>query len=158
MSELDSKLAAVAARQRMLITIADVHRAGGSHHHAQRRLEGGRWTTVDHGVYLIAGAPLDWTTRQLAAVLAAGRGAVASHLAAARLLELPGFASAGVEVSIPRGRRYRRSRVRTHESTDLERCTIIRRHGVPLTDPSRTILDLGRYVSADRLRRIVESA
>lgn len=158
MSALDAALAAVAAKQRMLLTVDDVRRAGGDSHHVQRRVEGGRWTVLDHGVYLIAGAPRDWTTRQLAAVLAAGDGAISSHLAAGRLLGLPGFRTAGLELSIPRGRRYRRDGVRTHESTDLDRCSIIWRDGVPLTDPDRTILDLARYLGIRRLTRVVEAA
>ena len=45
-----------------------------------------------------------------------------------------------------------------HESTDLDRCTIVRRDGVPVTDPDRTILDVARYVSIMRLTRVVEGA
>lgn len=85
MSELDRTLAEVAGRQRMLLSLADVRAAGGSTDHAHRRVEAGRWRRVERGVYLIAGAPLDWTTKQLAAVLASGPGATTSHLAAARL-------------------------------------------------------------------------
>lgn len=158
MSDLDRKLAAVAASQRMLITLADVRRAGGTQAHAQRRVDGGRWRQVDQRTYLIAGAPFDWPTRQLAATLAAGEGAVGSHLAAARAYRLPGFDRAGVEVSIPRGRRYRRPWVRTHESTDLDRCRVVIRDGLPVTDPDRTLLDLGRYVGVPRLSRAVEAA
>lgn len=158
MSTIDSELAEIASRQRMLLTVDDVRRAGGDLHHIQRRVESGRWTMVDHRVYLIAGAPFDWLTRQLAAVLAAGPGAVTSHFAAARLHGIPGFGSAPPEVSIPRGRRYRRAGVRSHESTDLDRCTVVRRQGIPVTDPDRTILDVARYVGVARLARVVEAA
>lgn len=142
----------------MLITTGDVRAAGGNLANVDRRVAGGRWTRVDRGVHLVAGAPFDWTTRQLAAVLAAGEGAAASHLAAARIWQLGGFSTAGVELSIPRGRRYRRVGVRTHESTDLDRCRIMRREGVPVTDPDRTLLDLGRYVGWRRLARVAEGA
>lgn len=158
MSDLDRALAPIAGRQRMLLTIDDVYAAGGTADNADDRVRGGRWRRVDRGVYLFAGAPWDWPTQQLAAVLAAGEGAVASHLAAARLWGIPGFASAGVEVSIPRQRRYRREGVRTHESTDLDRCTVVRRDGVPVTDANRTLLDVGRYVGQERLTRAVEAA
>jgi very-short-patch-repair endonuclease len=158
MSDLDRTLATIAARQRLLITIRDVYAAGGSAANADDRVRGGRWQRVDRGVYLIAGASWDWPTQQLAAVLAAGPGAAASHLAAARLWDLPGFAKASLEVSIPRGRRYRRPGVRTHESTDLDRCAIVQRDGVPVTDADRTLLDLGRYVGRQRLDRAIEAA
>jgi len=45
-----------------------------------------------------------------------------------------------------------------HESTDLDRCGVRRREGLPVTDPSRTILDLARIVSDARLARTIESA
>lgn len=158
MSELDRSLAMLAARQRMLITIRDVLAAGGSAENADDRVRGGRWRRVDRGVYLISGAPWDWPTQQLAAVLAAGQGAAASHLAAARLWGLPGFATAGIELSIPRDRRYRRAGVRTHESTDLDRCTLVQREGIPVTDADRTLLDLARHLGDARLLRVVEGA
>lgn len=158
MSEIDRALAKTAARQHMLITHGDVVAAGGNSDHASARVDGGRWRRVDRGVYLIAGAPFDWPVRMLAAVLAAGVGAVASHLAAARIWGMRGFERAGLELTIPRGRRFRRAGVRTHESTDLDRGEIVVRDGIPVTGPDRTILDLARYLGVKRLTRVVEDA
>ena len=158
MSDLDRRLAAIAARQRMLITLDDVYDAGGNRDHVHRRLHGGRWVGLDHRVYLLAGAPADWRTLQLGSVLAAGPNAATSHLAAARMWGIDGFDRAANELSIPRGRRYRRATVRTHESTDLDRCRVLTPDGIPTTDPARTLLDLGRYVGRPRLARAVESA
>jgi hypothetical protein len=156
--DLDRLVARVASRQRMLITRAQVFALGGTARHIQVRVAAGRWVRVDRGVYLIAGAPFDWGTRQLASVLAAGEGSAASIFAAARVWGVPGFASVAPELSIPRGRKYRRHGVRTHESTDLDRCRIMVRDGIPVTDPDRTILDLARYLGDRRLARVVESA
>lgn len=158
MSDLDRRLAPVAARQRLLITLADVRAAGGTHDHARRREAGGRWVRVERGVYLLAGAELDWATRQAALALAAGEGAATSHLAAARVLGRPGFGRSGHELTIPRGRTFRRPGVRTHESTDLDRCRVVVRDGIPVTDPDRTMLDLGRYLGPRRLARTIEGA
>jgi predicted transcriptional regulator of viral defense system len=158
MADIDRQLAAIAARQRMLITLDDVYGVGANRDHVAARLRSGRWQPVDHRTYLLAGAPLDWHTKQLAAIKAAGPGAACSHLAAARLWGLAGYATAGVELSIPRGRRYRRPGVRSHESTDLERCRIVEVAGIPVTDPDRTMLDLARYVGIQRLTRTIETA
>jgi very-short-patch-repair endonuclease len=158
MSDLDRALASVASRQRMLLTLDDVYKAGGSRDHVMSRIRGGRWISVDERVYLLAGAPFDWHTRQLASVLSAGPGATTSHLAAARLWGIDGFGTAQVELTIPRGRRYRRSGVRVHESTDLDRCELLVRQGLTVTDPARTMLDLGRYIGVQRLARAVEAA
>ena len=61
-------------------------------------------------------------------------------------------------LSIPRGRRYRRPGVRTHESTDLDRCGTVVKNGIRVTDPARTVLDVGRYVGQKRLARVAEGA
>ena len=158
MADLDRRLAEVARRQRMLITLDDVYAEGGVREHVAARLRGGRWAELDHRVYVISGATVDWETRQLAAVLSAGGGAATSHLAAARLWGIAGYGMAGLELSIPRGHRYRRLGVRSHESTDLDRCAVVVHHGIPVTDPDRTMLDLGRYVGVKRLERAVENA
>ena len=154
--ELDRTLAEIAGRQRMLLTYEDVLMAGGTSKHIQRRVTSGRWVHVAPRVYLIAGAPFDWTTRQLAAVRSAGDQAVASHLAAARLFGIPGFLTAGIELSVPRGTLKPRRGIRIHQSTDLDRCSTVIRDGIPVTDPARTLLDLGRYVGVGRLARATE--
>ncbi len=140
----------------MLLTYEDVLMAGGTSKHIQRRVTSGRWVHVAPRVYLIAGAPFDWTTRQLAAVRSAGDQAVASHLAAARLFGIPGFLTAGIELSVPRGTLKPRRGIRIHQSTDLDRCSTVIRDGIPVTDPARTLLDLGRYVGVGRLARATE--
>lgn len=149
-------LAERAGQQRMLISYEDVIAAGGTSKHIQRRLASGRWVQVAPRVYLIAGAPLDWMTKQLAAVRSAGDRAVTSHLAAARLFGIPGFDTAGVELSVPRGTLKPRRGIRIHQSTDLDRCSTVVRDGIPVTDPARTLLDLGRYVGVGRLTRATE--
>jgi Protein of unknown function (DUF559) len=115
-------------------------------------------TEADVDVYRVAGAPSTWESRVLAAILSASPDALASHRTAAALWDLEGFTRGTPEITIPRGVRYRRSTVLAHESTDLERCGIRRRQGIPLTDPGRTLLDLGRFVSDKRLLRAIESA
>ncbi len=157
MLELDRRLAAIAGRQHSLITMDDVIAAGGDRNHAYRRVATGRWEPVGRGVYRLAGVPWTYEARVMAAVLTAGPGAVASHLCAARLHGI-GFGTASPEVSIPRGRRHRPDDVRVHQSTDLDRCSTHLRHGIPITDPARTLLDLGRYIGPQSLYRAVEQA
>jgi len=158
MLHLDGRLADVAARQRMLVTLADVAAAGGTKQHAHRRVASGRWRRMSPGVYLINGATLDWETRLLAAVLAAGTGALASHFAAARLWDLPGFGTAPVEVTVQRHRRPDHLGVRVHESSDLDRAEARIRKGIPVTGPARSLLDVARFVGPRRLARSVEAA
>lgn len=156
MVEIDRRLAEVARRQRMMVTMADVRRAGGGRHLVTTRLESGRWRRVAPGVYLINGAPFGWEERLLAAQLAAGPAAVVSHLAAARVKGYPGFDHAAAELSVPRGQRFRRPGVRVHESTDLDRCRVQQRGPFRVTDDERTVLDLARYLGPVRLAKLVE--
>jgi len=155
--DIDRQVAAVAIEQHSLITMADVIAAGGSRSHAQDRVRSGRWERVSPGVYRLAGVPWTYEARVLAGVFAAGPGAVASHRCAARLLNI-GFATAPAELSIPRGRFHRPDGVLVHQSTDLDRAAIREVAGIPVTEPSRTLLDLGRYIGHGALRRAVESA
>ena len=77
----------------------------------------GRWRAAGPGVYRIAGTPVTWRSHLLAAVLAGGPGAVASHRSAGALHGLDGCRLGVPEVSVPRGRRYRPGGARVHEST-----------------------------------------
>jgi very-short-patch-repair endonuclease/predicted transcriptional regulator of viral defense system len=156
-TDFDRRLATVAAQHHSLITLRDVIEAGGDDGYASRRVRSGRWERWAPGVYRVAGAAWSYEAKVLASVLAAGPGAVASHLCAARLLGL-GFTKAGPEVTIPRGRRHRPPDVRVHESTDLDLCEVRVVGGVPVTDPDRTALDLGRYLRVPSLTKAVEEA
>jgi hypothetical protein len=156
MSDLDDRLLPVFARQHWLVSLDDVRAAGGSRSSASRRLHVGRWEQVDVSVYRLVGAPWTWEARLLAPLLAVGRPAVASHLSAAALHGIPGFGRGVPEISVPRRGERRRRDLIVHSSTDLDRCSTIRVGGIPTTDVSRTLLDVGRRVGDQRLLRAIE--
>ena len=158
MSGVDQALAAVASRQHGLFTVSQALDLGATRLMVLGRAKAGRIVKEDVDVYRFAGLPPSWESRLLARVLAAGEGALASHRAAAALWGFEGFNKGTPELSIPRGRRYRRTGVRTHESTDLERCGARVRNGIRVTDPARTLLDLGRFVGDKPLASAIESA
>lgn len=155
MQDIDRKLAVVAARQHSLITLDDVLAAGGTRQHAAARVGAGRCDALYDSVYRIAGVPWTYQASVLAAVFAAGDGACASHFCALRLLGV-GFPHAVPEISIPRGRFFRPNGVVVHTSTDLERCRIVTRDGIPLTDPARSLLDSARKLRGVALVNAVE--
>ncbi len=155
MSDIDRVLAAVALRQHSVITDADVAEAGGGRYHVDARLEAGRWIGVYENVWRLAGAPWTYEGKVFAAVKAAGPGAVASHLCAARLLDM-GFVTALPEISIPRGRNFRPDGVTVHTSCDLDRCETTVRKLIPVTEPARTVLDLGRFIKVKALYKAIE--
>lgn len=155
MSDIDRSLAAVALRQHSVITSADVAEAGGNRDHAEARVAAGRWIGLYESVWRLAGTPWTYEGKVFAAIKAAGPGAVASHFCAARLLDV-GFATALPEISVPRGRNFRPEGITVHTSSDLDRCETVVRKLIPLTDPARTILDLGRFIKARALGNAIE--
>jgi very-short-patch-repair endonuclease len=136
----------------------------------------GKLTEVLPGVYAFAGVPPTDRQRLMAACLWAAGGAVASHRAAASLWDIEGFTPAPVEISTTGGGSCPPKGVICHRVTSLPPGDVTRRHGIPVTTPARTLLDLGAVagkrrveramhqllrrglVSVERLQRIVDEA
>jgi very-short-patch-repair endonuclease len=118
----------------------------------QRWITAGRIEVVYPAVYRFAGAPAAAHQALLAAVLAAGDGALASHRAAAWLWHLLPERALPVEpeITVPSRRRPRLPRVIVHRSLDLDSERPSRRMGIPVTNPLVTILHLGA-VAGDEL-------
>src|SRR5207244_13655945 len=89
-------------RQYALAALAQLREAGLTHEAVRHRIESGALDHAGRGVYRIAGAPQSWHQSMLAALLAAGPSAVASHRAAAVLLGFPGFEPGAPELTTPR--------------------------------------------------------
>ena len=156
MSTLDDRLLPVFANQHWLVSLDDVLAAGGSAATASLRVASGRWELVDVSVFRLVGVPTTWQARLLAPILSIGPPAVASHFAAAALHGIDGIGRGVPEISIPRGRQQRRTHVRVHTSTDLDRMTPCTIDGIPATSFDRTILDIGRRVSDKTLLSAIE--
>lgn len=122
-----------------LITRKQALGCGMTEGQLRTRLETQRWTMVFRGVYRVCGAPVTQPLLVLAAVLAAGPDAVASHHAAAWVWGLAD--DLVLEVTIPRNRSSKLRRVVVHRQ-QLSPASISRRKGVPVTNPLRTLLDL----------------
>jgi len=122
----------------------------------RRWVESGRLIPVHRGVYRAVGAPITWHQRMLAAVLAAGAGAVASHRAAAWLWSLIED-EAPIEISVPMPRCPELAGVIVHRSRDLAAAKVHLRDAIPTTSPMRALIDLGavepRWVVNDALER-----
>lgn len=123
-----------------------------------RRVSTGRWRRVFPGVYLIAPLSLSWEHVVTAACLAGGDGAVASHRAAARLWNLGTFEHARPEVSFRRGRARTLQGVLVHRPNRLDRSDRTVRLGIPVTTPSRTLIDLAGVVSVETVEEALDEA
>lgn len=152
-----SSVAAIARSQRGLITTRQL-RAAGLSPSAIRRLVGCGWLVrVHRGVYLLGAVAMDFPTRALAAVLACGDGAVASHAAAAFIWRLIPEEPALVDVTVDWRQTRDRPGIRTHEAPIARRERRVRQ-GVPLTSPSLTLLDLAAAGPAAVVERALNEA
>ena len=158
MANADLVLADLARRQHSTFTAQQALDRGISRKVLRTRVARGSLTLVAPDTYLIAGARLTWEGRLLGMVLAAGPGAVASHRAAAALWGFDGFNRGTPELTVPRGKRFRRTGAIVHESTDLHLAGVRTRDGIAVTDPARTVLDLARRTGDARLALAIESA
>ncbi|HEX6236524.1 MAG TPA: type IV toxin-antitoxin system AbiEi family antitoxin domain-containing protein [Acidimicrobiales bacterium] len=158
MNDLDRRIASLTARQHGLVTRGQLRSGGASPAAVRTRTGAGRLHRVAEGVYRVGGAPVTWESEVLAAVLAGGPNAVASHRAAAALWGLDGCRPGRPEVTVPPGRRYRPATARVHQSTDLPLITPVSRSGVPTTPIDRTLLDLGAVVPPTRLHLALDHA
>lgn len=147
MTQCESLLAS-ASRQHGIMTRTQARGLGASDHQVDRLLRTGVFVPLHPGVYRYAGAPPTRSGRALAAVLAAGPGAVASHRSAAVLHDLRDIRRWRPEVTVCGSRLPVLDGVTCHRTTVLEPVDVTTRDRVPVTTIARTLLDLGAVVPA----------
>lgn len=143
-----------AAAQHGLITWQQLGDAGVASSTIAGWVRAGRLVQVQPRVYRVTGAPVTWHQQVLAAVLAAGPGAAASHRTAAVLWAM--LEDGTIEIVVPRGRTPRLRGVIVHQTRDL--IPVARRFGIPVTSPMRTIVDLGAVVPAAVVELALDAA
>jgi hypothetical protein len=155
---LDGAIAERSLKLLGLLTNADLDLLGVSRQQRRTLVARGVLLPVHAGVYRHAAHPVSWQQSALAAVLAAGDGAVASHLTSAALWRLDGAVPAMVEVSVPNERRPRGDGFVVHRSRDLLLADVERRRLIPVTTPARTLCDIASVVSEARLEAALDDA
>lgn len=147
-----------ACRQHGLITLDQALDAGLSSSAVSRRVATGAWRRLAAGVFAVVSSPATWRQRLLAACLAAGPFAVASHRSAAALFGLSGISRGTVEIAVPRGRSHRSELAIVHQARELPPGDVTRIDGIPVTRPARTLVDLAGVVSPRALEEAVDDA
>lgn len=146
MPTLPADLRLQAAGQLALITAAQFEKAAVPDKRRAAWVARGWIEPVQPRVWRLAGSPVTLEQRLLAAVLAAGPGAAASHRAAAWLWDL--VADAPVEIVVPRGRTPRLWGAILHTSCDPVEA--YHRRTIPVTTPMRSLVDLAAVVDAPK--------
>jgi very-short-patch-repair endonuclease len=148
--DADRRVAELAARQHAVVGRQQILAAGMSPATLKRRVAERRLEPLLRGVYVIPGAPPSWQQRLLGACIAAGPVAAASHRAAGRLWGLLD-GEQPLEVTVPHPRAPRIRHVAIHRSTDLLAEHVTRRRDIPVTNPLRTMVDLGHVLGPDEV-------
>ncbi len=94
----------------------------------------------------------------MAAVLACGPEAALSHHSAAALWGFGRESARGIDVSVRRECHLRRNGIRTRSRPSLPATDIVFRRGIPVTSPTRTIVDIATDLSPTRLERAINDA
>jgi very-short-patch-repair endonuclease len=122
----------------------------------QLRLDAGRLHQVHRGVYAVGHRRLTREGRWMAAVLAAGPGAVLSHRSAAALCGLRRTSRSVIEVTAPHRRRLR-ERIRVRRAPlPADEVTVV--DGIPVTTVARTLLDLAAVLPRDQVETAMSEA
>lgn len=117
------------------------------------RLKVGRLHLLHRGVYAVGHRPPSPLAAAMAAVLACGPKAVLSHRAAGALWGIVPRWPARAEVTALR--EHRHPGIHVHRS---HRADVTTRHGIPVTTPTRTLLDLADLLDDRALARAVNEA
>lgn len=148
----------LAGRQHGVLTREQLLRLGYSAPAIVHRIKQARLHPVHRGVYAVGRADLSDLGRFIAAVLACGPGAVLSHEAAAALWSILRRPCEMVEVSVPSEVSRRRPGLTVHRRANLRTRDVTRRHGIPVTTPACTIVDLAARLDRDPLEALINEA
>ncbi len=149
----DRRIASLAATQAGRVARRQLIADGIGRRAIARRLEDGRLRPTLVGIYAV-GPVSTWLSRLWEAHLFGGPDSVLSHRAAAILWKFADFRVLDVTLSV---RRRGTPGLVCHRSSipDTERTT---HHGLPVTTPARTLLDLASILPEPRMRPIFTEA
>lgn len=153
-----SVLWTLAERQYGAVTRAQLLELGFSPQAITHRIAKGRLHPVHRGVYAIGRPQLTRNGRWIAALLSCGPEAALSHRSAGALWEISADGEAKVEVSVPAAVARVRPGVVVHRRAKLGAEDVTRHHGIPVTTPILTLIDLAALLPRDHLEAAINEA
>jgi hypothetical protein len=151
---LDRVIAELARRQHGVVGRAQLTALGMGEDAIDWRVKRGRLHAIHRAVYAVGHLALTRNGRFMAAVLACGEGAALSHVTAAVLWRILGDRGASPHVTAVKRRRV--PGVVVHRAPlQGER---VRRQGIVVTTPTRTLVDLADVVPRRTLERAFDEA
>jgi very-short-patch-repair endonuclease len=144
--------------QHGVVTRVQLEALGFTRRGVEHRIRTGRLFLVSTGVYAVGRPELTPHGRRMAAVLACGDGAVLSHRSAAELWGIGREWEGRIDVTIRRRSRLQRKGLKVRTRPSLDARSLTKRHGIPVTDPVQTLIDLATELKPLRLERAVNEA
>jgi very-short-patch-repair endonuclease len=148
----------IAKDQHGVVTRSQLLGLGFSPDAIKHRIAKGRLHPVWRGVYAVGRPQLSRHGVWMAAVLSCGAQAALSHESAAALLGIRADERGQIEVSVPAPADPQRSGILVHRRASLGADDLTRWHGIPVTTPICTLVDLAVRLSADQLEAAVNEA
>jgi very-short-patch-repair endonuclease len=152
----DHAVAVLAARQYGVVTHAQLIRCGLSARAIARRVAAGRLHPLYRGVYAVGHRSPRRETTWVAATFACGDGAALSHRSAATLWRISDGEGPRPDVTVPT--RNQRGHPDIHIHRPRRAVDITRRHGIRVTTPAETLVDLAHELDAHQTRRALREA
>jgi hypothetical protein len=150
------QLLALAATQLGLFSIRQAHALGVTNSMLDHAVACGWIRRERMGVFLVAGTqPSPWRAA-LAAALAGGPVSAISLTSAATFHRMYGVAADRPELTVPYGVSLKLTGVTVHRSRTLLPGDVEQRHGVNVTTPVRTVIDLAARLHDPLLGKIVD--
>lgn len=145
-------------RQHGVVTRADLLDLGFSRRGIEHRVTTGRLHLISRGIYVAGRPELTPRGRWMAAVLVCGGEAALSHRSAAELWGIGWEEQGRIDVTIRRRGKIKRSGIRVRSRPSLPERSATRCHGIPVTTPVQTLIDLATEPGPLRLERSVNEA
>lgn len=153
---VDGAIRVVAAGQHAMINRRQLLAVGISSRAIDGRLSRGEWRSMHRGVYL-TGPVIPPLGEEMAAILTCHGPVWIGHASAAFLHKLPPYPAKPLPVSlIVTGAAIRRPGLRVHRVSSLEPHEVTEVEGIPVTTPTRAILDIAGSVPALLERAVSE--
>jgi len=148
-------VARIAAAQHGIVTAGQLRSAGFGRTATARRLDGAWLARVHEGVYRVGvfGGPF---AAEMAALLACDPRSAVGCRSALGVWGLPGRPAGVVDITIPHGVRAGRPGIRYHRVAALPDQDVTVRHGLRVTTPARTLVDLAATTPPAELERLIE--
>ncbi len=151
-------IVAASSRQLGLVTSAQLADLGISRQGVRTLASRGALERLGGHVWRLPGQPPTHQQRLLAAVLGAGPGAVVSHMAACAWWRFAGIKAGAVEVSVERPVQRCDVAGVVHRVRDLAAVDVDRRGVVPVTTPSRSLIDAAPRMTRAQIAEVLDAA